>query len=138
MKKTLLIIMACSFFQGCAFQKAPTWTRKLPRAENTTYLYVCEKATEGYVEDARNQAIAKVFQKTAMRLGVPFNSQKVFESVQRGDDLDVIGREYNIPIYMVCEYTEKDGFYYTVYVLCQVAANGNVPAKFDYAFRKCS
>lgn len=119
-------------------QSRPAWTVKLPKSQNSTYIYVCENAIAGLEKDARNQAIARVFQSTAMRIGVPFDSQKVFEAVQQGTDIAIISRKYNIPIYKVCEYTERVGHNYKVYVLCQVAAQGNVPPQFDYGFRGCN
>ncbi|MBP3763802.1 MAG: hypothetical protein J6I49_08000 [Bacteroidales bacterium] len=136
--KYALLLVGLSLLSGCSsFHKAPAWTRKVPLPENDTYLYVCESATAGLERDARNQAISRVFQTTAMRLGVPLDSQKVFEAVQNGDDLSVISREYNIPVNKICEYTEKVGFYYKAYVLCQVASKGNNPPRFDSSFRKC-
>ena len=119
-------------------QGRPGWTVKLPKANNNTYIYVCEDAIAGLENNARNQAIARVLQTTAMRLGVQFDSQKVFEAVQSGIDLTVISQQFNIPIYKVCEYTERVGQNYKVYVLCQVAAVGNVSPQFDYGFRGCN
>ena len=119
-------------------QSRPGWTVKLPKAGNNTYLYVCENAIASQERDASNQAIARVFQSTAMRLGVSFDSQKVFEAVQSGTDLAVISQQYNIPIYKVCEYTERIGTNYKVYVLCQVATAGNVYPEFDYSFNGCN
>lgn len=139
MKKTLLIIALTILTAGMASaQSRPAWTVKLPKAENNTYIYVCENAISTQEQDARNQAIARVFQSTAMRIGVPFDAQKVFEAVQSGTDLTVISQKYNLPIYKVCEYTERVGSNYKVYVLCQVAAAGNVVPEFDYSFRGCT
>lgn len=139
MKKALSILTLVFLAIGFASaQDRPAWTVKTPSTQNNTYIYVCENAIAGIERDARNQAIARVFQSTAMRLGVPFDSQKVFESVQSGTDLTTISRQYNLPIYKVCEYTERVGNNYKVYVLCQVAAVGNVTPQFDYAFSGCS
>lgn len=119
-------------------QSRPAWTVRLPKSNSSTYIYVCESAIAGSEREARNQAISRVFENTAMRIGVPFDSQKVIEAVQRGTDLDVISKQYNIPIYKVCEYPEHIGYNYRVYVLCQVAASGNVTPQFDYSFRGCN
>ena len=117
----------------------PAWTVKLPKATNNTYMYVCEYAIASSETEARNQAIARVFQSTALRIGQPIESDKIFEAVQNGGDLAVISRQYNIPIYKVCEYVEKVQVYsYRVYVLCQVAVSGNITPLFDYNFRGCS
>lgn len=139
MKKTLTIISLVFMTIGfVSAQDRPAWTIKTPNPENNTYIYVCENAIAGIEKDARNQAIARVFQSTAMRLGTPFDSEKVFEAVQRGTDVTTISRQYNLPIYKVCEYTERIGNNYKVYVLCQVAAVGNVAPQFDYAFNGCA
>ena len=139
MKKAILTISIIILATGFALaQGRPGWTVKLPKADNNTYIYVSENAIASTERDARNQAIARVFQSTAMRLGVPFDSQKVFESVQRGTDIATISRQYNIPIYKVCEYTELVGNNYKVYVLCQVAAAGNIIPQFDYAYSGCN
>lgn len=141
MKRKVLISLyiALSLFDMNVFsQSRPAWTVKLPKAVNNTYIYVCETAIAGLEKDARTQAIARVFRSTAMRLGVPFESDKVFEAVQHGTDIAVISRQYNIPIYKVCEYTERVGYNYKVYVLCQVATSGNVSPRFDYGFRGCN
>lgn len=139
MKKLALNIALMVLLAGTALgQSRPAWTVKLPKTENNTYIYICENAIATLERDARNQAIARVFQSTAMRLGVPFDSQKVFDAVQKGTDMEVISRQYNIPVYKVCEYTERVGSNYKVYVLCQVAASGNVTPQFDYGFRGCN
>lgn len=133
----LLVVMILAL-QSVQAQSRPAWTVKLPKAENSTYIYVCEVAIAGLEKDARSQAIARVFQTTAMRLGIAFDAQQVFEAVQRGTDITVISQQYNIPIYKVCEYVEQIGFKYKAYVLCQVAATGNVTPSFDYGFRGCN
>lgn len=137
MKRAVLLTILLLLAVCAKAQSRPAWTVKLPKETNSTYLYVCENAIAGLEKDARSQAIARVFQSTAMRLGVPFDSQKVFEAVQRGTELSVISRQYNIPIYKVCEHTERTGQNYRVYVLCQVAASGNIAPQFDYSFRGC-
>lgn len=138
MRKTLLLftVLIITCVVGKA-QERPSWTVKMPKATNDTYIYICENAVASQERDARNQAIARVFQNTAMRLGVPFDSQKVFDAVQQGTDLQTISQKFNIPIYKVCEYTERVGNNYKVYVLCQVAKQGNITPQFDYSFRGC-
>lgn len=135
---SILICVMCMAFAVHA-QDKPAWTVKLPKATNNTYMYVCEYAIAGSETEARNQAIARVFQNAALRIGQPIESDKIFEAVQKGGDLTVISRQYNIPIYKVCEYVEKVQVYsYRVYVLCQVAVSGNLTPQFDYNFRGCN
>ena len=133
---SIIIILLMAFTVHA--QEKPAWTVKLPKATNNTYLYVCEYAIASSETEARNQAIARVFQNAALRIGQPIESDKIFEAVQKGGDLAVISRQYNIPIYKVCEYVEKVQVYsYRVYVLCQVAVSGNITPQFDYNFRGC-
>ena len=112
--------------------QTPAWTKKLPQASNNTYLYVCESALAYSENDARNQAIARVFQTTANRLGQPVDALEVNTAVQNGITLELISRQFNIPINKVCEYIEKvSGGMFRVYVLCQVAVAGNISPIWD-------
>ena len=71
-------------------------------------------------------------QSTAMRIGQPFDSEKIFEALEQGIDLQVISQTYNIPINKVCEYSTKmKNNQYKVYVLCQVAKAGNIAVRFE-------
>jgi hypothetical protein len=138
MKKTLSFFFVIYMVMTVHAQDKPAWTVKLPKAINNTYMYVCEYAIASSETEARNQAIARVFQNAALRIGQPIESDKIFEAVQKGGDLTVISRQYNIPIYKVCEYVERAQTYsYRVYVLCQVAVSGNITPQFDYNFRGC-
>ncbi len=138
MKKILSFFFVICVVMTVHAQDKPAWTVKLPKATNNTYMYVCEYAIAGTETEARNQAIARVFQNAALRIGQPIESDKIFEAVQNGGDLTVISRQYNIPIYKVCEYVERAQTYsYRVYVLCQVAVSGNITPQFDYNFRGC-
>ena len=76
--------------------------RELPKPGNETYIYVRESGEGATVNDALAQAMVRVFQSTANRLGQPYDSQKVL----------------------------KEGTYW-VYVLCQVASMGNVTPVWD-------
>ena len=124
----MLLTTCCTVAQ----QVPPQWVSKTPAAGNNTYLYVRERG-EGYSrQDALNRALTEVFRTTALRLGQPFDGQKVNESLQHGTPLEVLSRQYNIPINKVCEYsrTLKNG-QIQVYVLCQVAKSGNVTPQWD-------
>ena len=100
---------------------------ELPKADNDTYVYVRESGEGATINDALNQAMARVFQSTANRLGQPFDSQKVNSALQNGTSYEVLSQQYNIPINKVDQYDSrlKDGSY-RVFVLCQVARTGNI------------
>ena len=90
-------------------------------------MYVCESALSYSEPEARSQALARVFQTTANRLGQPIDASEVNKAVQNGTSMEVISREFNVPMNKVCEYVEKvSGGMFRVYVLCQVAVAGNI------------
>lgn len=136
MKTRVILLFVFSFLAMGVFAQSPKWIRNKPQPENDTYLYVVEYASANNERDARNQAMAKVFQSTANRLGQPFSSDEINEAVMKGTDYSVVSRNYNIPINKVCEYTEILADGYKVYVLCQVAKAGNKPARWSY-FGEC-
>lgn len=137
MKHKLFLIVLFIFIAFPSFaQRVPDWVTNTPCPTNGTYLYVVESASGTSEISARNQAIARVFQATAMRLGQPINSEEINRAVQSGTSYDVISRNYNIPINKVCEYTETKSGSFRVYILCQVAKAGNIPVQFE-AFNAC-
>ncbi len=111
----------------CQAQRVPSWMNELPKADNETYVYVRESGEGSTLNDALNQAMARVFQSTANRMGQPFDSQKINSALQSGTNYEVLSQQYNIPINKVDQYDTrlKDGTY-RVFVLCQVARAGNV------------
>lgn len=106
--------------------------RELPKPGNETYIYVRESGEGATINEALAQAMVRVFQSTANRLGQPFDSQKVKSSLISGTDYKEISKQYDIPVNRVGIYTTqlKDGNYW-VYVLCQVASMGNVTPVWD-------
>lgn len=136
MKKAILILVAFCVASMSFAQRTPDWVLNKPTPTNSTYLYVVESAYGNSEIQARNQAIARVFQSTAMRLGQPVNSEEINRAVQSGTSYDVISKKFNIPVNKVCEYTENKTGSYRVYILCQVAKAGNIPVQFD-EFNDC-
>ena len=132
--------MLCFFMAGIALacaQVVPAWVFKMPVPGNNTYLYSVESGTATTELEARNQAIVRVFQTMALRLGMPVNSQAISKAVQQGEAIEVISTSYNLPINKVCEYTERVmGGGFRVYVLCQVARAGNIMPQWD-VFTEC-
>ena len=119
MKKQIVLTITLALLGLSSFgQDKPGWIYNKPTPENNSYLYVVESATGTNELEARNQAFARVFQSTAMRLGQPINSDEINRAVQSGKDFNVISAQYNIPINKVCEYTEKNAGGCRVYILC--------------------
>lgn len=138
LKRIFLTVITCFSICIVHSQVLPAWVTKLPKAGNGTYMYVAESAVGNTETEARNQAIALVFQTTANRLGQPVSSTAIYDAVQKGTNLQVISQEFSIPINKVCEYKEvfKNGKV-RIYVLCQVAKAGNITPVWD-EFRGCN
>lgn len=111
----------------CHAQRVPSWMNELPKAGNNTYIYLREMGEGASYTAALNQAMARVMQSTANRIGQPFDSKEINMALQNGTNYEVLSSQYNIPINKVDEYDVrlKDGSH-RVYVLCQVASAGNV------------
>lgn len=116
----------------------PGWTVKIPKAGNSTYMYVVERASGSTYQAALNNAIARVFQTTMMRIGTTVRWDEVNAALQKGTDWGSVAMEFNIPINKVCDYAQKaDGEGYIVWILCQVAKSGNIPPDFE-EFTSCN
>lgn len=112
-------------------QEKPGWIYNKPKPANNTYLYDTEWGVASSAKEAENEAFSKVFRFAAMQVGQPFesieiNSIEINKALQNGLDYSVIARQYNIPINKVCEYSEREGYGYKVYILCQVAKDARV------------
>lgn len=111
----------------CQAQRLPSWMNELPKAGNPTIMYVREAGEGTSLTEAHNQALLRVMQNTANRIGRPFDINEVDKALSGSDDYLAISRQYNIPINKVDQYDEqlRDGTY-RVWVLCQVAVAGNI------------
>lgn len=61
---------------NCEAKREPAWMRELPKPGNDTYIYVRESGEGTTVEIALAQAMVRVFQSTANRLGSPSMPRK--------------------------------------------------------------
>lgn len=138
MKKLLLILLTLTIYSVSFGQSMPEWIYKLPKPGNNTYLYEKEMGLGSTENEARNQAIARVFQSTALRIGQPISSDEIFRAVQNNTEFSVIARTFKLNVHKVCEYPTRtvDGNY-KVYILYQVAKAGNIEPRFDYNFDEC-
>lgn len=140
MKKTLILL-----FLGCLSlttvaqamrprpQFRPDWVFQAPRPGNGTYLYVVEHGEGNTKREAINQALGRVFQSTANRIGQAISTDEINKAVQEGTDYEVIARNMKVPINKVCEFPVQDTLTnsWTMYVLCQVAKAGNITPEFE-------
>ena len=131
---TLLALIATSAMaqQPQKPQFRPDWVYSAPHPGNSTYLYVVEHGEGATKREALNQAIARVFQSTANRIGQFVSTDEINRAVQAGTDYNVIGRNMKVPVHKVCEFPIQNKDYsWTVYVLCQVAKAGNITPEFE-------
>ena len=137
MKKQIVLIFVFALIGLVSFaQDKPGWIYNKPTPANNTYLYDVEWGEGRTAKEAENDAFSKVFRYTAMQIGQPFESSGIDNALQNGIEYSVIARQYNIPINKVCEYSEKSGGGYKVYILCQVAKSALVTAQWS-DFRGC-
>ena len=83
---------------NCEAKREPAWMRELPKPGNDTYIYVRESGEGTTVEIALAQAMVRVFQSTANRLGQPFDAQKVNNDLINGADYKTISKQQSIPV----------------------------------------
>ena len=128
MKRTFFIILLLlANVAAWGAKRQPSWMNELPKAGNSTIMYVREAGEGTTLTGAYNQALLRVMQSTANRIGRPFDIQAVDAALASGGDYHDLSRQYNIPVNKVDQYDEqlRDGTY-RVWVLCQVAVSGNV------------
>lgn len=140
MKKLILLLVLGSFALAAAAQMTrkpvfrPDYTfDKLPTPGNATYLYVKEQGEGKTKREALNQAIGRVFQSTANRIGQIVSTDEINRALQDGTDYDVIARNMKVPVNKVCEFAVQDttDYTWTMYILCQVAKAGNITPEFE-------
>ncbi len=139
MKKSILLLLMSVLTLSVSAQmtKKPTfrpdWTFKAPAPGNGTYIYVVEHGEGNTKREALNQAIGRVFQSTANRIGAVVSTDAINRAVQAGTDYDVIARNMKVPVNKVCEFAVQDttDYSWTMYILCQVAKAGNINPEFE-------
>lgn len=132
-KKTFfIIILLVANVAAWGAKRLPPWMNELPKAGNSTIMYVREAGEGATLTEAHNQALLRVMQSTANRIGRPFDALSVDKALAGGNDYQTLSRQYNIPINKVDQYDEqlRDGTY-RVWVLCQVAVSGNVQPQWE-------
>lgn len=139
MKRILFfMLLAATMTAAAQNNNRPGWTVQIPKAGNSTYMYVVERATGTTYQEATNNAILKVLRTTMMRIGSVVSWDEVNSAILKGTDWGTVTMQYNIPINKVCEYAQKaENGGYIVWILCQVAKSGNIPPDFE-EFTSCN
>lgn len=138
MKKLIIVLAVCGLAFSATAQMhepefLPDWTYIAPAPGNATYIYVAEHGEGNTKREAINQAIGRVFQSTANRIGQFISTDEINRAMQAGTDYQVISRKMKVPVNKVCEFPVQNpvDYTWTVYVLCQVAKSGNITPEFD-------
>ena len=128
MKRTFFIILLMlTSVAAWGAKRLPWWMDELPKAGNSTIMYVRQAGEGSTLTEAHNQALLMVMQNTANRIGRPFDIQAVDRALAGGTDYQTLSAQYNIPINEVDQYeTQLNDKTYRVWVLCQVAVVGNI------------
>ena len=129
----LLIVAQMTLFA----QEMPQWVLQKPRPANSTYLYVVERGVGATEMEARNRAMGLVNRSTIERLALAIDLASINSAIANGSNYGETSEAMNVPVNKVCEYMQREGSQYVVYVLCQVAQYGNVPALFT-PFTQCN
>ena len=137
MNKRFFLFFLVSFFSLCAFSMRkpefyPDWVFSTPKPENATYIYVVDHGEGATKREAINQALARIFQSTANRIGSTVSTADIAKAINEGISYEVLAQSMRIPINKVCEFPKqnKDDSW-TVYILCQVAKNAYVTPDFE-------
>ncbi len=137
MNKRIFLLSLVSFFSLCAFSMRkpefrPDWVFSAPKPENATYLYTVDHGEGATKREAINQALARVFQSTANRIGSVISTADIAKAINEGTSYEVLAQSMRIPVNKVCEFPKqnKDDSW-TVYILCQVAKNAYVTPDFE-------
>ena len=137
MKKILfMLLMAVSQVALCA-QEMPQWVLQKPRPANDSYLYVVERGVGATEMEARNRAMGLVYRSTIERLALAIDLSSINEAIANGSNYGESSDAMNVPVNKVCEYIQREGNQYAVYVLCQVARYGNMAYNFT-PFTQCN
>lgn len=136
MKRFLFLSLFLALLGVVSAQKAPSWTKKLPKAGNSSYSYLYKSGTGSSESQARNMAVARIYEAVAQQCGVAFDIEKVTKAINEGSELQVLSASYNIPFRIVCECPVSIPGGFQVYVLAQVAHSATIPFRPD-DFRNC-
>lgn len=137
MKKLLLLLLLVAAQMNLVAQEMPQWVLQKPRPANDSYLYVVERGLGATEMEARNRAMGLVYRSTIERLALAIDLASINEAITNGINYGESSDAMNVPVNKVCEYMQREGSQYVVYVLCQVARYGNMAYNFT-PFTQCN
>ena len=137
MKKLLFLLLLIAAQMTLVAQEMPQWVLQKPRPANDSYLYVVERGVGDTEMEARNRAMGLVYRSTIERLALAIDLSSINEAIANGSNYGESSDAMNVPVNKVCEYIQREGNQYAVYVLCQVARYGNMAYNFT-PFTQCN
>lgn len=137
MKKLLFLLLLIAAQMTLVAQEMPQWVLQKPRPANDSYLYVVERGVGATEMEARNRAMGLVYRSTIERLALAIDLSSINEAIANGSNYGESSDAMNVPVNKVCEYIQREGSQYVVYVLCQVARYGNMAYNFT-PFTQCN
>lgn len=133
MKRTVfIIILMLMSVAAWGAKRLPSWMHELPKPGNNTIMYVRQMGEGRTFTEAHNHALLMVMRSAAQSIKTSFDIQAVEAALAGGSKFNTLSQQYSIPIREVDEYPIKqnDTCYY-VWVLCQVAAAGNIVPQWE-------
>jgi len=128
--KILCCCIAVTLLCAEVYALPPLWLKTLP-GRSETYYYRRNFAEADTEEKAYTKALIKVACESAIAADFPVDLQQLLQ-MPEDSILVSLSRYSNIPVNVVCQYTEKlvskNG--YRVYLLCQVASKAGTKPKY--------
>jgi hypothetical protein len=118
-------------FIANVYAQQPEWIRQKP-PKSETYYYRIAQATADTEEKAYTKALIKTVCESAISTDFPVDMQQLM-MMQEDSALIMLAREVNIPVNVVCQYSEKlvSTTGYKVYLLSQVSNKAGKHPKYN-------
>lgn len=140
MKRNHAILLCLTFFYSSVLCHAqtyismrPNWTFNTPIAKSNSLRYYVSKGTGNNEHEARNDAFAQIIKESQVQVGVSISSKNALDAFQKGDEINTIANEYNIPMREVCSFSEynKGTNKYIYWYLVQMPIRGGIEFPFE-------
>lgn len=131
MKRLILLLNIALLINSCIYAESkmsmwrPNWTYNTPKSTSSSYAYASIKGWGSTEAEARNNAYARAMQAAQAQLGIMVKSDEINKAVQAGEDFNVISQDFSIPMWEVCQYSNRDGTDYIYWILMRIASDAN-------------
>lgn len=121
----VILINLCIYAESKVSMWRPNWTYNTPKSTSSSYAYASIKGLGSTEAEARNNAYARAMQSAQAQLGIMVKSDEINKAVQTGEDFNVISQDFSIPMWEVCQYSNRDGTDYIYWILMRIASDAN-------------